>query len=41
MNNLLTPADLAARYAVTKSTVLDWFHAAAKPAKGPVMLPVL
>ena len=29
----LTPEELAARYAVAKSTVLDWFHQGKIPAE--------
>jgi excisionase family DNA binding protein len=30
---LLTPEDLAARYAVTRKTVLEWFHQGRIPAE--------
>lgn len=30
---LLTPEELAGRYAVAKSTVLDWFHQGKIPAE--------
>jgi predicted site-specific integrase-resolvase len=30
---LLTPEDLAGRYVVAKSTILEWFHAGLIPAE--------